>query len=88
MANDPPEEVHRWTAKRRVALVVSLLKGETSVQHAARKLDHRRPEDWQERLPGRGERSAGAPEAPPFPRGALGELKAAYPRVSERRLCK
>jgi hypothetical protein len=32
MANDPPEEVQRWTAKRRVALVVSILKGETSVQ--------------------------------------------------------
>jgi hypothetical protein len=30
MANDPPEEVQRWTAKRRVALVVSILKAETS----------------------------------------------------------
>jgi hypothetical protein len=25
-----PEEVQRWTAKRRTALVVSILKGETS----------------------------------------------------------
>ena len=26
-----PEEVQRWTAKRRAALVISLLKGETTV---------------------------------------------------------
>lgn len=28
MPNDPPEEVQRWTAKRRMALVVSILKGD------------------------------------------------------------
>lgn len=52
MANDPPEEVQRWTAKRRVALVVSILKGETSVQQAARKhgLTVTEVEDWQERF--------------------------------------
>jgi len=52
MANDPPEEVQRWTAKRRVALVVSILKGETSVQQAARKhgLTVAEVEDWQERF--------------------------------------
>ena len=52
MANDPPEEVRRWTAKRRVALVVSILKGETSVQQAARKhgLTVAEVEDWQERF--------------------------------------
>ena len=32
-----PEEVQRWTAKRRTALVVSIIKGETSPQEAARK---------------------------------------------------
>jgi hypothetical protein len=32
-----PEEVQRWTARRRTALVVSLIKGETSPQEAARK---------------------------------------------------
>ncbi len=37
MADDPPEEVQRWTAERRVALVVSILKGGASVQHTARK---------------------------------------------------
>jgi transposase-like protein len=52
MANDTPEEVQRWTAKRRVALVVSILKGETSVQQAARKhgLTVAEVEDWQERF--------------------------------------
>jgi uncharacterized protein DUF1153 len=52
MANDPAEEVQRWTAKRRVALVVSILKGETSVPQAARKhgLTMTEIEDWQERF--------------------------------------
>jgi hypothetical protein len=38
--NDPkaePEEVQRWTAKRRRTLTVSIIKGETSPQEAARK---------------------------------------------------
>jgi transposase-like protein len=35
MAQQIPENVQRWTAKRRVALIVSILKGETSVQDAA-----------------------------------------------------
>ena len=36
MAADASEPIERWTAKRRVALVVSILKGETSVAEAAR----------------------------------------------------
>jgi hypothetical protein len=36
------EEVQRWTAKRRAALVISLLKGETTAAEAARR--HGRPE--------------------------------------------
>ena len=36
MAAEAAEPIERWTAKRRVALVVSLLKGETSVAEAAR----------------------------------------------------
>ena len=36
MAGDTSEPIERWTAKRRVALVVSILKGETSVAEAAR----------------------------------------------------
>jgi hypothetical protein len=52
MANDPPEEVQRWTVKRPVALVVSILKGETPVQQAARKhgLTVAEAEDWRERF--------------------------------------
>jgi hypothetical protein len=37
MASEIPEELQRWTAKRRVALVTSILKADTSVQEAARK---------------------------------------------------
>jgi len=37
MADENPESPQRWTAKRRAALVVSILKGETSVPAAARK---------------------------------------------------
>ena len=32
-----PEDVQRWTTKRTAALVLSILKGETSIQEAARK---------------------------------------------------
>ena len=35
MADESPESPQRWTAKRRVALVVSILKGETSIAAAA-----------------------------------------------------
>ena len=34
---ETPENVQRWTAKRRSALVLSIIKGETSVAEAARK---------------------------------------------------
>jgi transposase-like protein len=52
MASEVPENVERWTAKRRVALVVSILKGETSVQEAARRhaLTVGEIEDWRDRL--------------------------------------
>lgn len=33
---EEPGEVQRWTAKRRAALVMSILRGETSMQEAAR----------------------------------------------------
>jgi transposase InsO family protein len=47
-----PEEVQRWTAKRRVALVISLLKGETTTAEAARRhgLKLAEVEDWRERF--------------------------------------
>ena len=31
-----PEKIKRWTAKRRAALVIQILKGETTVREAAR----------------------------------------------------
>ena len=36
LAQEGSEPIERWTAKRRMALVVSMLKGETSVAEAAR----------------------------------------------------
>ena len=52
MVADIPENVERWTAKRRVALVVSMLKGETSVAEAARKhgLTVAEVEEWRDRF--------------------------------------
>jgi len=49
---DVPEDVQRWTAKRRLALVLSIMKGETSIAEAARKhaLTVAEIEDWQERF--------------------------------------
>ena len=46
------EEVQRWTAKRRAALVLSLLKGETTVAEAARRhgLKVAEVEDWRDRF--------------------------------------
>jgi transposase-like protein len=34
-----PDDIQRWTAKRRAALVLSILKGETTAVEAARKHD-------------------------------------------------
>ncbi len=52
MAADTTEPIERWTAKRRAALVVSLLKGETSVAEAARThgLTVAEVEDWREKF--------------------------------------
>src|SRR5215470_1115518 len=52
MADEPADAPQRWTAKRRVALVVSILKGETSVAAAARKhgLTVAEVEEWRERF--------------------------------------
>ena len=46
-----PEEVQRWTAKRRAALVISLLKGETTAAEAARRHGLKlEVEDWRGRF--------------------------------------
>jgi transposase-like protein len=52
MASDHDEIRKRWTAKRRVALIVDILRGETSVAEAARKhgLTVAELEDWRERF--------------------------------------
>jgi transposase-like protein len=52
MATEATEPIERWTATRRVALVVSLLKGETSVAEAARRhgLTVAEVEDWREKF--------------------------------------
>ena len=53
MAEDQrPEEVQRWTARRRAALVISLLKGETTAAEAARRhgLKVAEVEEWRDRF--------------------------------------
>src|SRR6516164_8156060 len=52
LEEEHPEEVQRWTAKRRATLVISLLKGETTVVEAARRhgLKVAEVEDWRERF--------------------------------------
>ena len=46
------EQVQRWTSKRKAALVMSLLEGETSIQEAAREhgLTVAELEEWKERF--------------------------------------
>ncbi len=52
MANRHDEQLKRWTAKRRAALVMEILRGDTSVAEAARKhsLTVAEVEDWRERF--------------------------------------
>ncbi len=59
MVQDKGQETQRWTAKRRTALVVSIVKGETSVAEAARKhgLTMAEVEDWKDRFLLAGENS-------------------------------
>jgi len=52
MAEEAADTPQRWTAKRRAALVLSIVKGETSVQAAARKhgLTVAEIEEWRDRF--------------------------------------
>jgi len=52
VAEQEKDEAQRWTTKRKAALVVSVIKGETSIQEAARKhgLTVAELEDWKERF--------------------------------------
>jgi transposase-like protein len=51
-ADEEPDGPKRWTAKRRAALVLSILRGETSVAEAARQhgLTVAEVEEWKERF--------------------------------------
>ena len=52
MSEDLPNEVQRWTAKRRAALIMSILRGETSAPEAARShgLTLAEVEDWKDKF--------------------------------------
>lgn len=52
MAEETPDSIQRWTAKRRAALVLSIVKGETSVAEAARRhgLTVAEVEEWRDRF--------------------------------------
>lgn len=52
MATASSDPIERWTAKRRVALVVSILKGEASIAEGARKhgLTVAEVEAWRDRF--------------------------------------
>jgi len=52
MTTESSDPIERWTAKRRVAVVVSILKGETSAAEAARPhgLMVAEVEDWRDRF--------------------------------------
>jgi len=52
MANGHDEQLKRWTAKRRTALVLEILRGEISVAEAARKhaLTVVEIEEWKQRF--------------------------------------
>lgn len=51
MSTEPKQEVKRWTAKRRQALVLSILRGQTTMVEAAREhgLTIKEIEQWQEK---------------------------------------
>ena len=51
MADEQDSEgVQRWTAKRRAALVLSLLKGETTAADGAPRAQNSRGRGWRERF--------------------------------------
>lgn len=52
MSPEPEDTLKRWTAKRRTALILEILRGDTSVAEAARKhaLTVAEIEDWRDRF--------------------------------------
>jgi transposase-like protein len=51
MTQEIPDDVKRWTAKRRQALILQLIRGETTAAEAARKygLTVREVEEWRDK---------------------------------------
>ena len=51
MTQEIPDDVKRWTAKRRQALILQLVRGETTPAEAARKygLTVREVEEWRDK---------------------------------------
>jgi transposase-like protein len=52
LAVESPDEIQRWTARRRIALVLSILKGEMTVEQVALRhgLAVSEVEEWKDRL--------------------------------------
>jgi len=52
MSEPAEDSVQRWTAKRRATLIISILKGETSIPEAARKhgITVAQVEEWHQRF--------------------------------------
>jgi len=78
-----PDDLQRWTAKRRAALVLTILKGETTAQEAARRhgLTVADVESWRDKF------LAGAENAlRSRPRDEEGQ-QAEYVRRLERKVC-
>jgi hypothetical protein len=52
MAEAVPDDIQRWTARRRAALVIGILKGEMSIEEGALRhgLAVSEIEDWKERM--------------------------------------
>jgi transposase-like protein len=52
VAESEKEDVRRWTTKRKAALMLSIIKGETSIQEAARQhgITIAELEDWKKRF--------------------------------------
>lgn len=52
MADQQTDQIQRWTTKKKTAVIMSVLKGETSLAEAARKhgLTINQLEDWKEKF--------------------------------------
>src|SRR5215813_7781770 len=88
MADESESGVQRWTAKRRAALVISVLRGETAAAEAARRhgLKVAEVEEWRERFLLGGERLARAAKGECIARGRDQSAQAQSGRADHRGL--